>query len=208
MDVTGPRALRNDAELQARRTLLATAPNAQALREWSAALVERRQGAVVPDFDPADAGVNARVMLLLEAPGPMTNAGNARPGSGFISVDNDDQTAENCWRTRDEVGLQEHTLHWNIVPWYLGPTTKKPNATELAQGAMELRRLLPLLPDLRVVVLAGRHAQVGWDRHVRGLGFADMAVIPTWHPSPLSLNQPGHRDEFRRALSRAESLAR
>ncbi len=50
----------------------------------------------------------------------MTNAGNARPGSGFISVDNDDQTAENVWHARSQAGLHAAVVQWNIVPWYLG----------------------------------------------------------------------------------------
>jgi len=175
------------------------------LREWADDLVGRRK-AVVPYFDPAEAGVDARVLFLLEAPGPMTNADNERPGSGFISVDNDDQTAANCWTARNNAGLDSGALHWNIVPWYLGPASTKPTTAELAQGAMELRRLLPLLPELRVVVLAGKIAQQGWHKQAAPFVGSRYTTIDTWHPSPLSMNQPGHRDDFQRAIDRVARM--
>jgi hypothetical protein len=175
------------------------------LVKWTEEVRERR-GTVVPDFDPAESGVEARVLILLEAPGPMTNAEGARPGSGLISVDNDDLTAENCWRARSEVGLDTGALHWNIVPWYLGPASVHPSASVLAQGGRELRSLLPLLPELKVVILAGRHAQNGWNRHSASHVGGAYAVIETWHPSPLSLNRPGRREEFTSALARARAL--
>lgn len=96
----------------------------------------------------------------------MTNSGNTRPGSGFISVDNDDRTAANCWTLRNETGLDDGVLHRNIVPWYLGPASKKPNAAELKDGAQETVRLLDGLPELRVVLACGLYAQNGWRKYV------------------------------------------
>lgn len=187
--------------------MLNEAASVQPLREWAEDLTARRSakhpGTVVPLFDPAEAGVDTRVLILFEAPGPMTNAENTRPGSGFISVDNDDRTAENSWNVRNEVGLTDGVLHWNIVPWYLGTAAKKPNAEELGQGAMELRRLLPIFTQLTAVVLSGRYAQSGWKKHVAPFVGSALTVIETWHPSPLSFNQPGHRDDFTRAMERA-----
>jgi hypothetical protein len=197
--------MRDPKVRDARLQMLKQVDSVQPLREWAEDLAVRRK-AVVPYFDPAEAGVAANVLFLLEAPGPMTNAGNERPGSGFISVDNDDQTAANCWTARNNAGLDSGALHWNIVPWYLGAASTKPSAAELAQGAMELRRLLPLLPDLRVVVLAGKIAQQGWQKYVAPFVGSNYASIDTWHPSPLSMNQPGHRDDFQRAIDRAARL--
>lgn len=90
----------------------------------------------LPHFDPAEAGTSARALLLLEAPVP--NTVPEWGGSGFISVDNNDPTAQNVWQTRNEVGLHEHTLAWNIVPWVLGRASVKPSKVELAQGSLEL----------------------------------------------------------------------
>lgn len=206
MFLDNPRGFRDPARIEERIGMLESTERVAPLREWAAELASRRN-AVVPLFDPAEAGVEARVLMLFEAPGPMTNAENKRPGSGFISVDNDDQSAENVWRARDAVGLHDGVLAWNIVPWYLGPASKKPNAAELGQGGMELRRLLPLLPNLAAIVLSGRLAQIGWTKHVAPYVGSSMTVIETWHPSPLSFNQPGHRDDFTRALSRAAIYA-
>jgi len=206
-----PRA--HPENVEARRALLDTSPAIQPLRAFAEELRERRERTnrtglpvVVPHFDPGDAGVNARVLFLLEAPGPMTDSTSvARPGSGFISVDNDDLTAENCWLAREAAGL-EAAAHWNIAPVYLGPTKNKPDAAELAAGAMDLRRLLPLFEELRAVVLCGEHAKKGWDRHVEPL-YSGATVIRTWHPSGRGINPPGRRDEFFRAVARAKSLA-
>lgn len=202
MFIQMPRSLRNPDTVVERLALLKSHNSTASLRDWSLDLA-RRRSAVVPHFDPTDAGTEARVLFLLEAPGPMTNAANRRPGSGFISVDNDDQTAENAWHARSASGLTHGVLQWNIVPWYLGPASTKPTASELAQGAMELRGLLQLLPSLRAVILAGRYAQNGWTKHVAPFVGSDLSVIETWHPSPLSMNQPGHREQFSRAIERA-----
>lgn len=163
-------------------------------------------GLALPGFDPAEAGVAAQVLVLLEAPGPMshTENGRRRPGTGFISVDNPDQSAANCWTVRRAAGLSEAvTLHWNIVPWYLGPASTKPTASELAEGAAALRTLLPLLPDLRVVVLAGRYAQKGWDRHAAATADVDVLRVP--HPSPLAMTRAGRREELQAGMHRARA---
>jgi len=208
VDASGPRALRDPVKLAARRASVGDAPHLSPLQDWIATMVARRgSGTVAPDFDPSEAGVDARVLVLLEAPGPMTNSGNARPGSGFISVDNDDQTAENCWTLRRSSGLVEGVLHWNIVPWYLGPASVKPNAQELAQGAMELRSMLPLLPNLSAVVLCGRYAQTGWTDHIAPFTGQNLRVLGTWHPSARSLNQLGHRADVERAFKSAATYA-
>jgi len=187
--------------------MLLAVPAVQPLRAWIRQQQERRPGTVCPDFDPAEAGTNARVLFLAEAPGPMshTENGTKRPGTGFISVDNPDQTAANSWTARHQAGLTEaEALHWNIVPWYLGPASKKPNAEELAAGARALRSLLPLLPRLQVVVLAGLYAQKGWDKHMTAT--ADVTVVKVPHPSPLAMAQAGKREELNQGLQRVRAL--
>lgn len=164
-------------------------------RGWVTDLQERRS-TLVPLPDPAGGGLAARVLFVLEAPGPMTNGGNARPGSGFISVDNDDQTAKNMWLAMREAGLsQTECLHWNIVPWYLGAASRKPSAAERAEGAIELRRLIAAMPNLREIVLAGQHAQDGWRRNLGDLE-ASFVVTAAWHTAAQSFSQPGKRDDF------------
>ena len=66
-----------------------------------------------------------------------------------------------------------------------------------------MRTLLPLLPDLRVVLLCGRAAQRGWKKHVSPF----ITVIETWHPSRLAMNQAGKRDQLKAAVERAVEVA-
>lgn len=207
MFLDAPRGFRDSARVAERLAMLDAEPGVQPLRVYAADLAARRK-AVVPHFDPAEAGVDARVLFVLEAPGPMTNAERAdgrRPGSGFISIDNDDATAANFWEARREFGLDSgpgvsRVLHWNIVPWYLGVAARKPTADEVRDGAGELLTLLGLLPELRAVVLVGDHAQRGWLQHVAARAARDYAAVGTWHSSPLALNSAGRRAEFFDAL--------
>ena len=155
----------------------------------------------IPHFDPGDSGIEARILTVLEAPGPMTH-GKLR-GSGFISVDNDDPTAENTWQLRRDVGALNGVLAWNIVPWYLGTTSIKPKVEELRRGAIALGDLLDRLPRLSTVMLCGRFSQRGWSQFVPQKVQARYRVIETWHPSPLSLSFPGRRAESQAAWAQA-----
>lgn len=91
----------------------------------------RPDGDEVPDFDPDSGGVSARVLLLLEAPGPGAVAkGGSRLGSGFVSLDNNDETARNLKNAVETAVLaRDEVLMWNIVPWYVGNEQKIRPAT-------------------------------------------------------------------------------
>jgi hypothetical protein len=202
--LTEPYGFRDRSALDERRALLEDEPSVQPLRAFREELLARRMrrhpGAVVPDFDPAEAGVEARALIVLEAPGPMSTGPD---GSGFVSVDNDDATAASTWTLRDEVGLHARTLVWNIVPWQLDGA---PDADEVRQGAMELRRLLPLLPDLRVVVNAGTAPTSGWKKNIEPYLVDGPTVIDSWSPGQRAMSQPRKRDELKRAFERATHL--
>ncbi len=124
----------------------------------------RQPEIVVPHFDPAETGVRSQVLLLLEAPGPKTVP--EWGGSGFISVDNDDPTAQNLWRTRDEVGFYRGVLVWNIVPWVLGRASVKPtpwtslrepsNCAGSSRSCLTLRAIVPVRPE----------GSAGWDAYL------------------------------------------
>lgn len=131
----------------------------------------------VPDFDPADGGVGAKLLFLAEKPGPKTSL--AGGGSGFISRNNDDPTAEATWRFMNEALIPRGaTVRWNVIPGWNG--TIKVTSEELRAGVVELSRLVVLLPVLKGVVLVGRKAQRA-DPLLAALG------LPTFHsphPSP------------------------
>ena len=197
-----PRSLAEPGELQARRALLYTEPLSQPLRRYVAGLRDRRGD--VPDFDPAEAGVEARILVLHDSPGARTEGDET--ASGFVSVDNDDAASESMWQARREAGLRHGVLHWNIVPWHLPPARTSPTAKEVADGAAELAALLPLLGSLHAIVLSGRSAQRSWAKVSARLGDA-AALVSTWHASPGAVVVRGRREELVRDLQRAAELA-
>ncbi len=165
-----PRSLRDPLVLAQRRAML-DAPHMRPILAEIGAL-RLRPGAVVPDADPLDGGAGARMLFLLEKPGPMTDPNRAGPrrGSGFVSRDNDDPTAEATWHFMAEAGIPRRmTLIWNVIPWWNG--TIAIGRGELAQG---------LLPALRGVVLVGRKA----GRAQPLLAGRGLHLATSPHPSP------------------------
>ncbi|MEJ8845804.1 uracil-DNA glycosylase [Variovorax rhizosphaerae] len=160
----------------------------QALAERIGASLDAPDG--VPRFDPLDGGINARVLLLQEAPGPRA------VGSGFVSFDNPDQTAANARHACESAGLlRQDAVRWNAVPWYLGNeegTKIRPATPEDVKRAEPwLGELLRLLPRLQVVVLMGKNAQ----RLAPAINrlAPSLRVEKTSHCSPLALNYSPER---------------
>ena len=165
----------------------------------------------MPWFDPESGGVNSRVLVLLEAPGAKAvGSGVRRPGSGIISIDNNDQSAANCWQLRKEAGLTtEMAVHWNIVPWYIGDGERIGAArmSDIVAARSYLAELIGLLPDLRAVVTMGRKAESGWKRYVDEYP-TDVAHFSCPHPSPRVLNtDPAARGQIRYAFGAARQVA-
>ena len=83
-----------------------------------------------------------------------------RRGSGFISRNNDDPTAEATFHFMKTAGLsREQTISWNVVPWWNG--TRVVTSRELNQGLERLKELITYLPRLRTVILVGAKAGKG-----------------------------------------------
>jgi hypothetical protein len=100
-----------------------------------------------------------------------------------LCPENDDASAERFANLLDSVGIPVgETQSWNAYPWYIN---RSPRAAELDAGVEPLRRLLDLLPRLRVVVLHGVSARDGWRRlarrHPDRVG--GLEVVPTFHTS-------------------------
>ena len=166
--------------LTARRAALA-APHMVPLARF-AEWVRGQTGKAVPDADPADGGVGARLLLLLETPGP------AMPVTGFVSSDNPTPTAANLRHFFGAAGIvRADLLIWNTVPFLIhapGATNRAPRAAELAAGLALLPPLLDLLPRLVIAVLAGRFARLA----APALQAARPAllVLAMPHPSPVN----------------------
>src|SRR5947207_12163253 len=114
IDDESPRSMR-DAGVRERRRAMLHLPHVAPLTAYAAKL--RQCGAVeVPDFDPLDGGIDARALFLFEKPGPMTAGASdacGRSGSGFISRNNDDPTAEASFAFMQEAGIPRLlTVSW------------------------------------------------------------------------------------------------
>jgi uracil-DNA glycosylase len=202
-----PRTFRDAAVLEERLTRLSE-PHVAYLNDWVRDLRSRLgPSAIVPWFDPADGGHAASILWLLEAPGP--KATRERGGSGIISCNNNDGTAENTWCTRVEAGVgRDRVVHWNVMPCYLGTATKIRawDTGDVAAVGPFLRELLALLPDLRCVILGGGAAQATWRDHQPPRLTAHVIECP--HPSPTNVNtRPGTRERIVQAWRDASESA-
>ena len=179
MDPEQPRAMRAPA-VRASRLAAIREPHVAPLNQYVDDL-RRRTRLEVPWIDPADGGVNARILFLLEKPGPMTSTMGKKAGSGFISSDNDDPSAENSFLFWQRVGMPRSLVaRWNVIPGWNG--TRKITTSELDAGVGELKTLLPLLPEIRSVVFVGKQAAKA-AKLVRRLG--DFHFFESAHPSRL-----------------------
>lgn len=174
-----PRSLRNPEAREARRRLLSE-PHIRPLTAYVEQLRDRSPDEF-PDFDPLDGGVEARLLFLMEKPGPMTSASRTgRAGSGFISRDNDDPTAEAIFNFMGNAGIpRRETVLWNLIPGWNG--TRKVTAREVGEGALEALRLVQLLPQLKAVVLVGARAERAGPLLTGGA----FGIFSSFHPSPI-----------------------
>ena len=167
-----------------------------------AASLRERHGAV-PDFDPLDGGTAARLLLVLETPGP------GMAPTRFVSRDNPTRTAANLRRFFDAAGIaRRDSVIWNAVPWIIHQPearNRAPRRAEIALGLQALAPLLDLLPRLAVVVLAGRvaaeaKAQIAATR-------PGLAVLLMPHPSPTFVcTNPAIPKTIEATLDRAAAL--
>jgi hypothetical protein len=109
-----PRSNRDPAELERKRALLHE-PHIAPLTAFVERLREQRGGdATVPWVDPTEAGVEARILLLQQAPGRRSAPGGAG-ASSFVSADNDDETAHNLWHLLLDERIDRGS---DVVTWY------------------------------------------------------------------------------------------
>lgn len=108
------RSLQYESEKAERQKLLSE-PYIKSLTEFVDRIKKDRGLSYdIPYFDPCDGGIKAKVLFLLEAPGPKAVK------SGFISRNNDDKSAQNMLYFLKQAGIsREDTILWNIIPWYL-----------------------------------------------------------------------------------------
>ena len=162
-----------------RREIMASSTHMRELAIFVEELRNERRSAYVPDFDPASGGEHARVLFLLEKPGPKTDP--SRGGSGFISPCNNDPTARAMHAFMAQRGLPiSCCLHWNVIPWW--DTKIEFDGAEQSDGLKPLRRLMMMLPRLQAIVLVGKTAQRSWMRAKIDRPANEIYCSP--HPGP------------------------
>lgn len=198
--------LTDPAILAARRAALA-APHMAPLARFIAGL-RQATGQALPDADPADGGVRARLLLLLETPGP------TMPVTGLVSRDNPTPTGASLRRflaAGDTAGLaRADILIWNAVPFLIhapGARNRAPRAAERAAGLALLPPLLDLLPRLAVAVLAGRFAALAAPALQAARPGLPVLAMP--HPSPTyTCTSPAVPRRIAAVLAEAAALLR
>ena len=84
----------------------------------------------IPYVAPTYGGENARVLALLQDPGPKTNPENMN-GSGMLCIENVDGSAERYKMYLAKYGIDVCDIQaWNAFPWYA--------TTSHSMGLMEL----------------------------------------------------------------------
>ncbi len=177
MNDEDPKSLQYE-DVRRRRLDAIHATHVEPLTEYVHGLHKRGFGEV-PYFDPLDGGVKARILFLFEKPGPKTSVEGG--GSGFISRNNNDETAAATFAFMAQAGIaRKDTVIWNAIPGWNG--TIKITAVEASAGAELLRDLMQYrLSNVHVVVLVGERARRAWER----FGPSGFDVIHSPHPSPV-----------------------
>ncbi|MFJ2990129.1 uracil-DNA glycosylase [Collimonas sp. NPDC087041] len=177
-----PRSFRQSEFVEARHRMLHESHIAP-LTAYVKSLRAKHPDWEFQDFDPMDGGIDADMLFLLEKPGPMTSPQTKRKGSGFISRNNDDSTAEALFRFMQQAGIdRKRVVLWNVIPGWNG--TIKIKTGERHAGVEELANLMKLLPRLKTVVLVGRQA----GKAERLMLSMNVKIFMSAHPSPKVRN--------------------
>ena len=154
-------------------------------------ILRQHQHYGVPYVAPMYGGIEARLLTVLASPGRETRA--APGATGFLCIENPDQTAANIKHltSEEEISPREMTP-WNAYPWFTdGPRL---TAAELEKGVEPWVQFIKLLPDLRVMMLLGGAAQDGWRRvrrrHPDLLPENKVKIICTYSPGPQAFWHP------------------
>jgi uracil-DNA glycosylase len=191
-----PRSLKDEHEIAKRRQMLRQKHVAPLTAYVLALRRETKKGNRIPFFDPFDGGIEAQCLFVLENPGAKAY------GTGFISRNNPDQTAENTFKLLRDAGLnRDLTALWNIVPWYSGTGKEMKQATtkEIKEGCQHLVNVIIKFRRLQMVVLVGRKAQKA--KSILKQEFPRLELLEMLHPSNMCLNrEKARRDQVKNVL--------
>jgi len=152
----------------------------------------------IPYVAPTYGGNNARLLALLQDPGPATNP-EIRNGSEMLCIENDDGTANRYKAFLNENLIDVSDIQaWNAFPWYVsrpgryqpGKPSQYPKA-DIHAATEALAELIDLMPKLHVVLLHGLVAQDAWgELRQRRPAAANRPkiVIDTYHPGEQAVD--------------------
>lgn len=133
-------------------------PHIAPVNELVRKLRQERPDLSMPLVAPHYNATTARVLSLLSNPGPRANG---EDGSGFLSTENDDRTAERLGALYDRIGARStDVIPWNAFPWYVHEV--HPNGLPLSlvvAGQSALHQLIQAVPGIRAVVAHGGDAR-------------------------------------------------
>ncbi|RNE64208.1 uracil-DNA glycosylase [Cryobacterium tepidiphilum] len=149
------------------------APQVKAINELCDQLMKELTRFKVPYVAPHYNAETARILALSSNPGPQ--AGGEK-GSGFLSIENNDGSAERMGDIWNSVGLSDaDVLPWNAYPWHVHESHPNGLTTELIDAGLEpLKRVLELYPRISAVIAHGGDAHRSMRRFVRKNDFASF----------------------------------
>lgn len=160
----------------------------------------RARGLCVPNVDPDDGGIHARVLILLETPGPRA------VGTFYISRSNPDPSARNIGKALDFAGFtRPDVLLWNVVPYCVSTIGGNQNVTagQIRQAAPDTQAFIDAMLSFAVVIFCGRQAQ----RTRKLLRFKPTAqVLETFHPGGQAYDREHLRRHLHATFAEARSL--
>lgn len=156
----------------------------------------------LPYVAPLHGGTEVRMLSVLRDPG--SGAGREGRGSGMLSIENNDVTAETQFGLMTAAGLTPGDfIPWNSYPWYIN---EKPDNAQLMEGGSALFKLIDLLPNLEIVLLQGSEAQTAWSLLLEqepSVYLRRILALETYHPSSQALISPSLEERERRRAHRA-----
>ncbi len=144
----------------------------------------------VPGFDPDNGNEKAKFLFLLEAPGP------GAIETGIISFNNPDPSARNFKKQLSVAGVRKEDIAiWNVVPWYLGNTSKtairSAKSTDIEVALKYLNQIIATMQNLRCIVLVGGAARKS---HIALSGITSASIFSCHHPSAKVINTNPHAE--------------
>lgn len=129
------------------------APNIEEINQFCDSLKSLKPGRELPYIDPIHDSDECRVVSLFSNPGPGIE-------SGFVSSENDDNSAARMAEIYEHVGLSpKHVMPWNAYPWYVFDEQRGKLTPEQAdEGFKPLLRFLQRVPRASALVAHGADA--------------------------------------------------